>query len=456
MGISTARRIAYEVLHRVEADGAYASEVLHAELNGNVKAADAALATELSLGVLRRRRLLDFLLQGKLKKPVEKLDLPVAIALRMGMYQLRFLERIPARAAVNESVEMVRRAKKASAAPLVNVVLRLMAEGAQLTEEEWLPEEASLAEELGILHSHPTWLVERWLERWGEKSTLEILEANNRTPSLSCALSGAAGREEVWKSMESEGLEVEPGRLMTDAITVRGGSAVRSEAFRKGWISVQDEASQAVPLLLGAKAGERVLDVCAAPGGKTAALERAVRPGGMVVAVDRHVHRLRAMREQMERLGMQGVALLAADGSCVLPLGVKFSKILVDAPCSGTGTLGRHPEIRWRLRPEHLGELRVLQAKLLKNAAALLEHGGRLVYSTCSMEPEENEEVVNEVLNENGELRRIWRTEAARGLERHVVAGVGAQELFDEEGNFRTMPGERGTDGFFAAVVEKP
>ena len=197
MPISAARRIAFDVLRRVEAEGAYASDVLHAELGANVKPADAALATELTMGVLRWRRLLDFLLERQLKKTVERLDLPVALALRVGIYQLRFLERVPARAAVNESVELVKRARKASAAPLVNAVLRRAASEAGVPTEKLLPPNLPLAEQLGILHSHASWMVERWLARLGQAWTIALLEANNRAPRLSCALHDAAHGDDV-------------------------------------------------------------------------------------------------------------------------------------------------------------------------------------------------------------------------------------------------------------------
>src|SRR5271170_4634296 len=202
MPISAARRIAFEVLRRVEAEGAYASDVLHAELGANVKPVDAALATELTLGVLRQRRLLDFLLERQLKKPVAKLDLPVAIALRMGAYQLRFLEKIPARAAVNESVELVKRARKASAAPLVNAVLRRIAEDAKSSTVKLLPGNIPMAERLAVLHSHPTWIVERWLSRLGEPRTIALLEADNRAPRLSCALNDSDRPDEIFLALE--------------------------------------------------------------------------------------------------------------------------------------------------------------------------------------------------------------------------------------------------------------
>jgi len=454
MAVSISRQIAYEVLRRVEAEGAYASDLLHAELGANVKPADAALATELTLGVLRQRRLLDFLLERQLKKPAEKLDLPVALALRMGAYQLRFLKKIPARAAVNESVESVKRARKASAAPLVNAVLRRIAEDAKSPAGKFLPPKVPAAERLAILHSHPTWMVERWLSRLGEPRTIALLEANNRAPRLSCALSDADRRDEIFRALQKAGLRVEPGRLLKNAFAVSGGSPSRTEEFRAGRISIQDEASQAVPLLLGVRTGDRVLDLCAAPGGKTLALVRAAGSKGTVVAADLHAHRLRAMAAQFKRLGLIGVRLVELDAEQPLPFRERFDRILLDAPCSGTGTLARHPEIRWRLRPEQLAEFHALQVRMLRNALAHLGTGGRLVYSTCSIESEENEEVVAEVLRGAESVQRVPASEMADALALHLAPGVSASELFDGAGQFHTLPGQQETDGFFAAAFQ--
>jgi 16S rRNA (cytosine967-C5)-methyltransferase len=461
--ISPARTVAFEVLLRAESEGAYASDVLHAELGARVASDNAALATEITFGVLRWRRLLDFLLDRHLKKATAQLDLPVALALRMGLYQLRFLERVPARAAVNESVELVKRARKAFAASLVNAVLRrTSAEGSEwpagaATEsvERLLPAKVHLADRLGILHSHPTWLVEHWLQNFGESPTLALLKGNNRTPNLSCALHDPAQREEVFAALKRAGLHVEPGQLLSAAFASSGGSPARTESFRRGSISIQDEASQAIPLLLGVKSGDVILDLCAAPGGKTPPLVRASGPSGLVVAADRHAHRLRAMRNQFERLGLDGVQIVELDAASELPFGRQFDRILVDAPCSGTGTLARHPEIRWRLRPEQLSEFHQLQVGILASAIKQLAPGGRLVYSTCSMEPEENEDVIAEVLAGAPSIKRVSQNAVAKSLAPHLVPKIEPEDLVDANGQFRTSPAAQHTDGFFAAIVEK-
>jgi len=456
MGVSPARQIAYDVLRRVEAEGAYASDVLHESLDARVKPADAALATEIALGVLRWRRLLDCLLERHLKKPVEKLDLPVALALRIGIYQLRFLEKIPARAAVNEAVDLVKRARKTSAAGLVNAVLHKVAKEASTPAEKFLPPNLTAVDRLAILHSHPTWMVERWLARFGEAQTTALLEANNQKPRLACVLNEPDRREQVFAELERAGMHIEPGVLLRNAFAVSGGSPSNTRAFRDGAISIQDEASQAVPLLLDVRPGDRVLDLCAAPGGKTAALARIAGSKGTVIATDRHAHRLRAMRAQFERLKLGGVHLVELDAEQPLPFREKFDRILVDAPCSGTGTLARHPEIRWSLRSKQLREFHQMQVRMLTRAIAGLAAGGRLLYSTCSVEPEENEEVVAEALRDAPSVRRLPADTVAASLRPHLVSGLDAGTLFDSDGFFRTSPPTHHTDGFFAAALDQP
>jgi 16S rRNA (cytosine967-C5)-methyltransferase len=455
LAISKARKIAFETLRRVEAEGAYASDVLHTELGPSIKPEDAALATEIAMGVLRWRGLLDFLLERQMKKPVARLDLAVALALRIGLYQLRFLQRIPARAAVNESVELVKSARKTSATSLVNAVLRKSAAEASAPAAQFLQPELPTAERLSILHSHPRWMVERWLERWGEPRTIALLEANNRAPRLSGAVRDPEQRETILAELNSAGLKVEDGRLLRAAFAVSGGSPAATAAFRAGRISIQDEASQAVALLLDVHQGDRVLDLCAAPGGKTMQLARAAGPRGIVVAADLHPHRLRAMQAQLKRIGLGNVQLANLDATKKLPFSPSFDRILVDAPCSGTGTLARHPEIRWRLRPEQLPELHRLQVNILSKALASVAAGGTLVYSTCSLEPEENDEVIEQILREAASVRRVATSHAAAVLGNYLAPGIEPTRLFDDLGQFKTFPGEQSTDGFFAAVIER-
>jgi len=463
MAISQARTIAFDVLLRVAKQDAYADDVLRAELDKTVKTEDAGLATELALGVLRWQRLLDFVIGRYLNKPANVADAEVRIALRMGVYQLLFLDRVPASAAVNESVELVKRARKRSASTLVNAILRKAAKeplpGNSPADgvARLLPADLPLMERLGIQYSHPTWLVERWLRIYGEERTRSLLQANNRVPALSGYLFELQRGEDATLSLRQAGCHIQPGRLLHDAWLLEGGNPGATEAVRRGWVAIQDEASQAVAGLLAVDPGNSVLDLCAAPGGKTLLLARAAGAEGHVVAADLHKNRVRAMQERFELAGVRNVETIVLDGAQPLPFehpfDHPFDRILVDVPCSGTGTLSRHPEIRWKLRAEDLGDLHGRQASLLRNALPHLAPNGRLVYSTCSLEPEENESVVREVLGALGDTFQVADPRGA--IERMLQESVRSESVVGTDGFFRTFPPDHGTDGFFGAVIER-
>jgi 16S rRNA (cytosine967-C5)-methyltransferase len=446
MSVSPARRIAFDVLLRVEAEGAFAADLLHSQLEQarGLKPEDAALATELTLGVLRWQRLLDAHLEQRMDKPAAKLDLEVRLALRLGLHQLRSLERVPPHAIVNESVELVKRARKTSAAGLVNAVLRKAAASGLQT----VPASA----ERGIIFSHPTWLVSRWEKRFGNEPPAQLMEANNQPPRMTCAVHDESMRQRAAEALARAGIVAEPAAYLRSAWIVRGGNPAATRAFRRGWISVQDEASQMVPLLLDVQPGQRVLDLCAAPGGKTTALASAAGANSLVVAADLHLHRLHALRQNLARVGAAYVPLVQLDAQQPLCFSGQFDRILVDAPCSGTGTLARNPEIRWRLQAEDLPQLAERQVAILRSALDALAPGGRLVYATCSLEPEENEEVVEHVLAEVGGLRLLPGRDA---LLPHLHPRTDTYTLFDDRGFFRTFPHVHGTDGFFAAVFQR-
>jgi 16S rRNA (cytosine967-C5)-methyltransferase len=456
MAISPARQIAFDVLRRVGAESGYASDLLFAQLGPAIARADAALATELTLGVLRWQRLLDFLLARHLDRPAERLDDEVLLALRLGLYQLRFLDRVPAHAAVSESVELAKRARKSSAASLVNAVLRRAAPQARISGKELhalIPEGVSPCERAAIVHSHPTWLVERWFHNFGNERTIALLEANNRAARLCCAVLDPAQSPHIAAELRAAGLAVAPGQWLRSTLTISGANPTAAEPYRLGKISLQDEASQMVAHLVDAKPGQRVLDVCAAPGGKAVLLARAVAPNGTVVAADLHHHRLRILQEQLIRTHTGNVSPIALDATRPLPFEPQFDGILVDAPCSGTGTLSRNPEIRWRLKAEELSRAHDYQVSMLRQSLAVLAPGGRLVYSTCSLEPEENEGVVREVLADKG--WRLISGQASLAADLHDARSSAAAALFVRQDFFQTFPPECGTDGFFAAVFAR-
>lgn len=459
MNISKARTVAFDVLLRVAKQDAYADEALRAELETDMRSEDAGLATELAMGALRWQRSLDFIIDRFLKKSARALDIEVRIALRLGAYQLLYLDRVPAHAALHESVELVKRARKSSAASLVNAILRKIdkeisrGDLAGKSNALPLPEDLPNADRIGIQYSHPTWMVERWLKTFGEDRTRALLAADNSIPVTSGYLLDPQRREEALLSLQSTGCRIQPGRLLQYAWVLTGGNPAANEAVCRGWVVIQDEASQAVAHLVGVQQGNRVLDLCAAPGGKTLLLARAAGPNGRVIAGDLHEHRIRAMKDRFEQAGVRNVEVMTLDGVQPLPFKQPFERILVDVPCSGTGTLARHPEIRWKLQPADLNDLRDRQVRLLRNAIPHLAEGGRLVYSTCSLEPEENESVVEEALKN---LDVDFHIVSARGgIEGMLRDSSQLASVVSPEGFFRTFPPETGTDGFFAAVIER-
>jgi 16S rRNA (cytosine967-C5)-methyltransferase len=454
MSVSPARQMAYHILRRVESGRGFAVDWLQSRGVFQLKEADRRLATELVMGVLRWRGELDFQIERLSGKSVERYDPEVVTVLRLGIYQIRFLERIPKAAAVNEAVEMIKAARKRSAAGLVNAVLRKCRPPAQrLTAEKF--DELDPSGVAGVRRAVPGWLFERWAAR--EKSrdlkpggAVALAWASTRVPPATLRVIGArVDREEVQRALSREGVVARPGRFASGALVVESGSVQASTAFREGRVVMQDEASQLVVELLAPQCGQRVLDLCAAPGIKTGQLAQ-VLGSGSLVACDVSAPRLRTMVKLLPRMVPAEVRIhiVRADATRALPFGITFDRILLDAPCSGTGTLSRNPEIKWRLKPSDFARLAAVQTAMLRNALALLAPGGRLVYATCSLEPEENEEVAELVLRETPDCRLL----AASELSREFPA---LASLFDARGYFRTRPDVHPMDGFFAAVIAK-
>jgi len=443
MPVSPARAAAFDILLRVERADAYASELLHSSSYAKISPPDHALATELVMGVLRWRSRLDLEIAKFSSQQVRKLDAEVLIALRLAAYQILFLERIPARAAVHESVELVKRARKRSAAPLVNAVLRKLSGAAQPKPSDEILNATNPAA-LAQISAHPQWLVERWIREYGFEAARLICSSNQTVPVTTIRLRGADAAEELRRA----GIELAPSPLLASARRVLSGDVTKTEAFATGRISVQDEASQLVGELLGK--GNLLLDCCAAPGGKTAIIAGR-NPQARILALELHPHRARLLRK---RVANANVYVVAADARA-LPLSLRFDRVLVDVPCSGTGTLARHPEIKWRLQAEDLVRLRTRQLAILRSAMSLVAVSGRLLYSTCSLEGEENSEVVGKVLAEQPSFRLL---DCRAELERLKDGGELLWSDFDSllSGKFlRTLPGVAPGEGFFAALLER-
>jgi 16S rRNA (cytosine967-C5)-methyltransferase len=445
MPVSPARATAFDILLRVERESSYAAELLHSAACNRLSAADHALATELVMGVLRWRSRLDGEISRAASQPLSKLDLEVLTALRLALYQFGWLDRIPVRAALHESVELVKRARKRSAAPFVNAVLRKLskASGAAPRCSTVNPSPHLLSETF----AHPLWMVERWARDYGLAAAQQICQHNQSIPTTAVRLRSpeAAGQ------LAREGIELVPGALLSSARRVRSGDITRTEAFRSGNIVIQDEASQLVATLVGQ--GAKILDCCAAPGGKTLAIADG-NPKAAITAIEIHPHRARLLRKLLSIEASGRIKVVAAD-VCHLPIAEFFDRILADVPCSGTGTLGRNPEIKWRLQPEDLADLHHRQFAILRSALAQVAPGGHLVYSTCSLEKEENEDVVERAVSENKSFTLLDCLSTLGPLQESGELLVSEAASLTRGPYLRTIPGVHPCDGFFAAILQK-
>lgn len=447
MPISPARTAAFDILLRVERESSYASELLHSETYQRHTTPDHALATELVMGVLRWRSRLDDEITAASSQPLSRLDLEILISLRLALYQIRWLNRIPARAAIHESVELVKRARKRSAAPFVNAVLRKLSNNPLCPSVPPVVSPQSLA----TSWSHPFWLAERWTREYGVAAAEAICKQDQSIPKTSIRLR----KPDAEASLASEGIIVGNGALLSTARILESGDITKSQAFRTGAVVIQDEASQLVAALVGETLpkASRILDCCAAPGGKTLAIADQ-NPGVAITAAELHPHRSRLLRKLLAAAkATTHVEVITADARH-LPLATPFDRILADVPCSGTGTLARNPEIKWHLTPADLSELHDRQLSILRAALAQVAPKGRLIYSTCSLEKEENENVVELALAENKSVRLVDCNSELKNLRATGQLTCPDQPSLTRGPYLRTIPGIHPCDGFFAAILE--
>ncbi|MFH1569877.1 MAG: 16S rRNA (cytosine(967)-C(5))-methyltransferase RsmB [Gemmatimonadota bacterium] len=431
-----------------EAEGSEAPlEQLFGDLEaGPLGERDRRFVRQLVIGAVKFRARLDWVVGQFTSRPVAELEPAARQVLRLGAYQLLFLDRVPPRAAVHSSVELAKHFGHRGIAGLVNAVLRrVMTEGAGVAYPDRRAEEAAY---LAVYYSHPVWQVERWLARWGSERTEALLRANNEPARLYIRLAPASGsRADLAAQLGLPGTELiadgpQPGTYeILDA-----GGVFDSPAFHQGWFYVQDANAGLPVALLDPQPGERVLDACSAPGGKAVQAAIAVGPAGRVAAADLSPPRLRRVADNLRRLRLDNLWLVAEDGArpglatrCGSPL---FDRVLVDAPCSGTGVYARRPEARWRRGPAGLARHAELQYRILRQAFARLRPGGVLVYSTCSLEEEENDAVVDRLLAE----------EPAAVLE---PAGLRFPGAAWARRCVQTLPGREPGDGSFAARLRK-
>ena len=440
--LTPARRAAFDILRRVEKERAHAATLVAALPDAGLSREDRALAQEIVIGVLRWQKLLDYFIVRYSGRPIERLDLGVVLALRMGLYQLRYLSRVPQSAAVNESVKLVKAAQLSSASGLVNAVLRRAVSHPDDVVGDDL---ADPAERAAVELSHPVWLLDRWRAAWGEEEATALALANNQVPRHAFRVNTLRAKDEVVTALRNQGIEVRQSDYVPAAFVVVSGDAgaiIRLQ--EQGLIYLQDEASQLVSLLLKAKPGDRIFDLCAAPGSKTSHLAALTANQSWILAGDIHPQRLALLLKACKRLSATSVEAVALDATKELPVlegAAKWNGVLLDAPCTGTGTLRRHPEIKWRLQPQGVRRMAALQSALITRAATLVDKGGRMVYSTCSLETEEDEAIIIRFLETNPDFN----------LSKPDVN----QDLITKAGFVRTFPQRHGMDGFFAAVLQR-
>jgi 16S rRNA (cytosine967-C5)-methyltransferase len=446
--IAPARVAAFRVLREVTRGDAQPAAVLAREHRALTDPRDRALATEIVTGTLRWQRALDAAIAGAAARALDRVDADVLVILRLSLHQLLHLDRVPAAAVVDDAVSLARRAGQTRATGFVNAVLRTLSRARERLPlpprpTPDAPRDAALAY-LGITQSHPDWLVARWLDRYSFEHAAAWTEFDNATPALTLRVNRLVISREALQQqlLDGDELETTPGRYAPDALVVRHGRLPDAN----GRFTIQDEASQLVPLLLGARPGERVLDLCASPGGKATALASEMDGRGLIVACDARARRMRLLAAAVRDSRATNVRLVQVGARDEVPFGPLFDKVIVDAPCSGLGTLRRDPDIRWRRTEADLTGFAEYQRTLLDRAARAVAPGGRLVYATCSSEPEENEDVADAFLasHPDFQLADVREIDAAR-----------LGPVSDARGMLRTLPFVHGLEAFFGAAFTR-
>jgi 16S rRNA (cytosine967-C5)-methyltransferase len=411
---------------------------------------DRALAADIATGVQRWRAALDHLIVWFSRRQLDRLDPEIIEILRLSIYQLLYLTRVPAAAVVNDAVDLAGRAGKRSASGLVNAVLRSVSRRRHALPLPARPRDLSdrdgVLDYFSITLSHPRWLAGRWHDRLGFESAERWLTFNNSPAPLTLRANRLRGtRQDLQRRLARADIAARPGQFAPDALVVTEGYPLRDPAIDDGAFVVQDEASQLVALLAGPQPGRRVLDACAAPGGKATDIASSLEAGGRLIACDVRERRVALLRRTIRATGTANALVVQADLMAPLPFRALFNCVIVDAPCSGLGTLRRDPDIRWRRREAELAALAGSSLRMLHHAAQVVAPGGRLIYATCSSEPEENEEVAHAFLSASPHFRAV----DARGAHPCLPSSV-----VDARGHLRTAPDPHGLEAFYGAVFE--
>ncbi|NDJ20712.1 16S rRNA (cytosine(967)-C(5))-methyltransferase [Nostoc sp. B(2019)] len=440
------RQLAFIALREVH-KGAYADVALDRVLQKvNLQDSDRRLVTELVYGTVRRQRTLDTLIDQIANKKSHQQSPDLRTILHLGLYQLRYQERIPASAAVNTTVQLAKENRFSGLAGFVNGLLRqyirLVERGGDPLQ---LPENP--VERLGILHSFPDWIIQVWFEQLGFTQTEQLCEWMNQSPTIDLRINPLrTSIEEVEAALQSAGVLVRRSNLpQALRLICSAGPIQKLPGFSEGWWTVQDSSAQLVSHLLDPQPGEIVIDACAAPGGKTTHIAELMADKGQIWACDRTPSRLRKLQENSQRLNLQSIQICTGDSRHLTQFQNTADRVLLDAPCSGLGTLHRHADARWRQTPKSVQELSLLQKELLSYTSTFVKHGGVLVYATCTLHPAENEEVISAFLAESPG----WQIESLNSVDLPYSAYTTPQ------GWFKVWPQQQDMDGFFMVRLRK-
>ncbi len=437
---SGVRGLAIKILNRVDRTDAYLDKLLEIELNNSeLDGKDKALLFEIVHGVIRWLGRIDWVLTGFYKGQFSKCIPNVKNSLRVALYQILFLDRVPDHAAVNESVEFVKKLQGEKSANLTNAVLRNIIRNRNGIR--YPNKEEDLVNYLSAYYSHPTWMVKRWVKRYGEKETDKLLIANNKRPIHTLRVNKLHSNIDELKSLlESVSINFTQGKYLKEYLHLHSLTNITNwEYFQKGYFSIQDESTGLSCKALDPKPGMKVLDLCAAPGGKTAFLADTMQNQGELVALDKFESRLNLFNKNMERLGVKNLKSIAQDALDFE--GNDFDRVLADVPCSGLGTLTKKPDIKWKRDLGDIRNLNKIQLKLLEKAGQTVKPGGIVVYSTCTIEPEENFEIVKQFLEKHNNFDLVNLSEQF------------GEDITDENGCIQTLPSKHQIDGAFVAKL---
>ncbi|HOQ07558.1 MAG TPA: 16S rRNA (cytosine(967)-C(5))-methyltransferase RsmB [Clostridiales bacterium] len=443
----TAREAALKILYEVNEQGAYSNIALNKHLSSHgFSGRDRAFITELVYGVIKWKLTLDRTIAACSDIKMERLSPWIKNVLRLGAYQLLHMTKVPPSAAVNESVKLARRYGHKASAGYVNAVLRNIAGGGG--KEIFPDREEDPVGYLSVRYSYPKWMAEKFTGLFGEEFAESLMEAGNAVPDLAVrANTLKTSAEGLIGALKNEGVEALPGKYVSEAVVIKSHVSVAElEAYRKGLFQVQDEGSMLPALALAPQPGEKVLDACSAPGGKATHMAQLMRNRGLITAMDIHEHKLRLIEEAAGRLGTDIVRTELHDATIPVPEHEgAYDRVLLDAPCSGLGIIRRKPDIKWAKENRDLRSIMQLQRRLMDSVSKAVRPGGVLVYSTCTLLPEENESVVKDFLNENDEFYEDDITPfLPPGLAIHARGGM-----------LQVYPNRDGTDGFFVARLAR-